>query len=83
MLNEADPPDTGPSLLFWIVLNKNLFWLYFGSIYTLENYEQYFFSHYIHFKMNGLLVIIDNLSIDNGPNTKWVRFSGTLCILLS
>ena len=40
------------------------------------------FSQYINFKRNGIIEIKDNLTIDNNPNTKWVRFSGTPCIYL-
>ena len=38
-----------------------------------------FFSQSINFKISGLIVILDNLTIYNNPNTKWARFSGTPC----
>ena len=31
--------------------------------------------------MNGLMVKLDNLTIYNNPNTKWVRFCGTPCTI--
>ena len=42
-----------------------------------------FDSQYINFKMHGLIVIKDNLTIDNNPNPKWARFSGTPCRILT
>ena len=41
-----------------------------------------FCPQYISFKMNGLMGKLDNLPIHNNPNTKWVRFRGTPCIIL-
>ena len=37
----------------------------------------------ISFIMNGLMGTLDNLTIHNNPNTKWVRFRGTPCIFSS
>ena len=34
------------------------------------------------FKMNAIIVIMDNLAINNNPNTKKIRFSGTPCTFL-
>ena len=41
-----------------------------------------FFSQYINFEMNSIIVITDNLATNNNPNTKKVRFSGTPCTFL-
>ena len=38
-----------------------------------------FCPQYISFKMNGLTVKLDNLTIHNNSNSKWVRFCGTPC----
>ena len=40
-----------------------------------------FCPQYISFKMNGLMGKLDNLTYHNNPNTKWVRFRGTPCIM--
>ena len=40
-----------------------------------------FCPQYISFKMNDLMGKLDNLTIHNNPNTKWVRFRGTPCTL--
>ena len=40
-----------------------------------------FCPQYISFKMNGLIVKLDNLTIHNNPNIKWVRFCGTPCTI--
>ena len=36
-----------------------------------------FYPHYISFKRNDLKVKMDNLTIHDNLNTKWVRFCGT------
>ena len=42
-----------------------------------------FCPQYISFKMNGLTVKLDNLTIHSDPNTIWVRFCGTPCSIQS
>ena len=33
--------------------------------------------------MNGLIVILDDLIVNDNPNTKWVTFCGTPCIRIT
>ena len=47
-----------------------------------ETMSKIFFSQYINFEMNSIIVIMDNLAINNNPNTKKIRFSGTPCTFL-
>ena len=38
-----------------------------------------FWAQYISFKMNGLIVKFDNLTIPSNQITNWVKFCGTPC----